>query len=281
MIVPLGIFGDDLQPDAQTVRQFAQALDFGHEQLGLIRRHTVVTEAIFRVAFHLGDDFVNRHGLLAGRRRFYTLFSPRARTPRRLVATEQLPSPRPPAPAGAIPRTKPRMSQYRSHPPQLDGGLFLTDGGIETSLIFHDGFELPYFAAFDLLRRPEGRAALKAYYERYLAIATADQVGFILESPTWRASADWADRLWLSRDELTDANWAAIDLMTELRAVHETATTPIVVSGCVGPRGDGYDPGQVMSPEAAAEYHADQVLAFAEAGADMATASTMTNVNEA
>jgi len=173
------------------------------------------------------------------------------------------------------------MSQYRSHPPQLDGGLFLTDGGIETSLIFHDGFELPYFAAFDLLRRPEGRAALKAYYERYLAIATADQVGFILESPTWRASADWGDRLWLSRDELTDANWAAIDLMAELRAVHETATTPIVVSGCVGPRGDGYDPGQVMSPEGAAEYHADQVLAFAEAGADMATAITMTNVNEA
>src|SRR5215211_7440727 len=176
---------------------------------------------------------------------------------------------------------EPRMSQYRNHLPQLDGRLFLTDGGIETSLIFHDGFELPYFAAFDLLRRPEGRAALKAYYERYLAIATADEVGFILESPTWRASADWADKLWLSCDELTAANWAAIDLMAELRAVHETETTPIVVSGCVGPRGDGYDPGQVMSPEAAAEYHADQVRVFAEAGADMATAITMTHVNEA
>ncbi|MFL4967948.1 MAG: homocysteine S-methyltransferase family protein [Xanthobacteraceae bacterium] len=173
------------------------------------------------------------------------------------------------------------MSQYRNHLPQLDGRLFLTDGGIETSLIFHDGFELPYFAAFDLLRRPEGRAALKAYYERYLAIATADEVGFILESPTWRASADWADKLWLSGDELTAANWAAIDLMAELRAVHETETTPIVVSGCVGPRGDGYDAGQVMSPEAAAEYHADQVRVFAEAGADMVTAITMTNVNEA
>jgi S-methylmethionine-dependent homocysteine/selenocysteine methylase len=173
------------------------------------------------------------------------------------------------------------MSQYRQHLPQLEGRLFLTDGGIETCLIFHDGFELPYFAVFDLLRRPEGRAALKAYYERYLAIATADEVGFILESPTWRASADWADKLWLSADELIAANSAAIELMAELRAVHETETTPIVVSGCVGPRGDGYDPGQVMSPEEAADYHADQVCVFAEAGADMATAITMTNVNEA
>ena len=28
------------------------------------------------------------------------------------------------------------------HLPQLDGGTFLTDGGIETSLIFHDGLDL-------------------------------------------------------------------------------------------------------------------------------------------
>jgi hypothetical protein len=31
--------------------------------------------------------------------------------------------------------------------PQLGSGLFLTDGGIETSLIFLDGLDLPYFAA--------------------------------------------------------------------------------------------------------------------------------------
>ena len=75
--------------------------------------------------------------------------------------------------------------------PQLDGGLFLTDGGIETDLIFHDGLELPHFAAFDLLKREKGRPRLRAYYARYAAIAKADGVGFILESPTWRASADW------------------------------------------------------------------------------------------
>ena len=75
--------------------------------------------------------------------------------------------------------------------PQLDGGLFLTDGGIETTLIFHEGIDLPYFAAFHLMKTQEGRAALVRYFERYVAIARADGTGFIFESPTWRASSDW------------------------------------------------------------------------------------------
>jgi S-methylmethionine-dependent homocysteine/selenocysteine methylase len=173
------------------------------------------------------------------------------------------------------------MSKYRMHLPQLDGRLFLTDGGIETTLIFHDGFKLPYFAAFHLLRTPDGRAALKAYYERYLAIAKSDGIGFVLESPTWRASADWGNKLGYSPAELDAANRESIALMSELRAAHESETMPIVISGCVGPRGDGYDPGQVMSPKEAASYHADQVRVFAAAGTDMVTAITMTNANEA
>jgi S-methylmethionine-dependent homocysteine/selenocysteine methylase len=173
------------------------------------------------------------------------------------------------------------MSKHRMHLPQLDGRLFLTDGGIETTLIFHDGFELPYFAAFHLLRTPDGRAALKAYYERYLAIAKSDGIGFVLESPTWRASADWGNKLGYSPAELDAANRESIALMSELRAAHESETMPIVISGCVGPRGDGYDPGQVMSPKEAASYHADQVRVFAAAGTDMVTAITMTNANEA
>jgi hypothetical protein len=76
------------------------------------------------------------------------------------------------------------MAKYRTHLPQLDGRLFLTDGGIETTLIFNDGFELPHFAAFDLLREARGRAALRQYYARYAAIARDEGVGFILESPT-------------------------------------------------------------------------------------------------
>jgi S-methylmethionine-dependent homocysteine/selenocysteine methylase len=158
--------------------------------------------------------------------------------------------------------------------------MFLTDGGIETTLIFHDGLELPYFAAFHLLREAAGRATLVRYYERYLAIAQAAGLGFILESPTWRASADWGDKLGYSREAISTVNRDAIALMCELRAWHAGAT-PMIVSGCVGPRGDGYDAGQVMTAQEAQAYHSHQIAAFAEAGADMTTAITMTNANEA
>ncbi len=173
------------------------------------------------------------------------------------------------------------MAKYTRQLPHLDRKLFLTDGGIETTLIFHDGLELPHFAAFHLLRDAKGREALVRYYERYIAIAKAAGLGFVLESPTWRASADWGDKLGYSGDAIAAINRDAITLMHELRARHANSTTPIVVSGCIGPRGDGYDPGHVMPAEEAQAYHSHQIGAFAEVGADMTTAITMTNANEA
>lgn len=173
------------------------------------------------------------------------------------------------------------MTKHRAHLPQLDGGLFLTDGGIETTLIFHEGLELPCFAAFQLLRDERGRTVLRDYYARYAQIARKQGVGFILESPTWRASADWGQKLGCSEETLAWANRDSIALMRELRQEFETPRTPMVISGCVGPRGDGYDPGQVMSPAEADAYHTAQIRSFAEAGADMVTAITMTNANEA
>jgi S-methylmethionine-dependent homocysteine/selenocysteine methylase len=173
------------------------------------------------------------------------------------------------------------MSTYRARLPQLDGGLFLTDGGIETDLIFNDGMELPHFAAFDLLKTEKGMGVLRAYYARYATIAKANGVGFILESPTWRASADWGRKLGYSQTALAQANAKAIGLMTELRREHQSKATPVVISGCVGPRGDGYDPGAVMSADEAQAYHAEQIGVFAKTEADMVTAITMTNANEA
>ena len=173
------------------------------------------------------------------------------------------------------------MSQYRNRLPQLDGGLFLTDGGIETTLIFHDGLELPHFAAFHLLKDKSGTAALRRYFARYAGIARANGTGFILESPTWRASADWGEKLGYSAAALANANARSIALMQDLRAEFQGLSTPMVVSGCVGPRGDGYDPGAVMSADEAQAYHAGQIGVFAKSGADMVTAITMTNANEA
>jgi S-methylmethionine-dependent homocysteine/selenocysteine methylase len=173
------------------------------------------------------------------------------------------------------------MAKYRTKLPQLTGSVFLTDGGIETSLIFLDGIELPYFAAFDLLKSEEGRSALRNYYSPYARLAKDRRLGFVLESPTWRASADWGEKLGYGKDDLARINRDAIALMAELRAQYETPRSPMVISGCVGPRGDGYDPGKVMSVDEAQRYHAQQIDVFGATEADMVTALTMTNVNEA
>jgi len=173
------------------------------------------------------------------------------------------------------------MHRDRDRLPQLAGGLFLTDGGIETTLVFHEGLDLPYFAAFDLLKDEAGRHALRRYHRRHAEIARERGVGFILESATWRASSDWGEKLGYTPRELDEANRAAIELLRELREELETAGSPMVISGCVGPRGDGYDPGRVMSAEEAFAYHAPQVRAFAESDADLVTAITMTSTPEA
>ena len=172
------------------------------------------------------------------------------------------------------------MARYRHRLPQLDGGLYLTDGGIETSLIFLDGLDLPYFAAFDLLKDPEGRDALRRYFRRYAEIARRNGTGFILESATWRASRDWGAKLGYSEEALAEANILAVGMLAGLREEMETGRTQMVISGCIGPRGDGYDPGAAMTPAEAEEYHAFQARVFAETETDLVTAITMTNAAE-
>jgi S-methylmethionine-dependent homocysteine/selenocysteine methylase len=174
------------------------------------------------------------------------------------------------------------MTSRRERLPQLDGdGLFVTDGGLETELVFHDGIDLPCFAAFPLLGKPDTRARLRRYYDGYLDIAREHDAGFVVETPTWRANPDWAGQLGYSLDQLDDANRAAVALAEEVRAAATADGITAVVSGCVGPRGDGYDPGNVMSPEEAERYHAVQIGTFASTTADQVTAITMTNAEEA
>ena len=173
------------------------------------------------------------------------------------------------------------MSKYRHHLPQLDAATFLTDGGIETTLIFHDGFDLPDFAAFALLADPAGRAALHRYFDSYVAVAARDGVGIVLETPTWRASPDWGARAGYGVEALEAVNRDAVDLLVEVRARHETPSTPVVISGCIGPRGDGYQVGATMTADEARNYHALQARAFAASEADLVTAITMTYVDEA
>lgn len=165
--------------------------------------------------------------------------------------------------------------------PRLDGPMFLTDGGMETSLVFHEGWDLPHFASFVLLESDKGREALRAYYKTYLTYANEQNVGFVLESPTWRANPDWGAKLGLKSCDLSRINHEAVRFMKELRAVYETSFCPMPISGNVGPRGDGYEPGDIMSAMDARDYHHWQVGELKNAGADFVSAFTMTNINEA
>lgn len=173
------------------------------------------------------------------------------------------------------------MSQREGLPQLIGNGLFVTDGGLETELVFHDGIDLPAFAAFPLLDSPDTRTRLRRHYDGYLAIARTHGAGFVIETPTWRANPDWAAQLGYSPEQLDAVNRAAVELAEEVRAVATADGLTAVVSGCVGPRGDGYDPRDAMTAEDAERYHAVQIGTFADTTADQVTAITMTNAPEA
>ena len=164
-------------------------------------------------------------------------------------------------------------------PQQTAGAPFVTDGGLETTLLFVQGVDLPDFAAFPLLDSDEGRAALRRYYTPYLDLAEQHGVGFVLDTPTWRANLDWGARLGYDAIQLAAVNHRAVEFVTAL--ADERPGLRRVVNGVIGPRGDGYVVGATMSAAEAAAYHGLQARAFAEAGAEMISAITMTYAEEA
>ncbi|MBZ9557861.1 MULTISPECIES: homocysteine S-methyltransferase family protein [unclassified Modicisalibacter] len=172
------------------------------------------------------------------------------------------------------------MTRYRNALPQSGDRLFLTDGGLETTLIYHEGFDLPDFAAFVLLDDPAGERALNDYYRAYIDVARRYGTGLILESATWRASPDWGRRQGYDGEALAALNRRAIALLESLRD-DAAEGVDLVVSGCLGPRGDGYSPERLMSVAEARAYHRRQAEALTEAGADMLSAITLNYPDEA
>lgn len=173
------------------------------------------------------------------------------------------------------------MPKYRDNLPQLAGKTLLTDGGLETVLIFHDGYDLPEFAAYVLLETREGEEHLKNYLRTYAGIARENGFGFLLEAPTWRASKNWGDKLGHSAADLERLNRAAISLLEEVRSEIESEEFTCVISGQIGPEGDGYSPDAFLSIEDAEKYHTPQIATFADTAADMISALTMTYAEEA
>ncbi len=173
------------------------------------------------------------------------------------------------------------MAKYRNQLPQLSRDLFLTDGGLETALVFHEGIDLPHCAAFVLLETEEGCELLQKYYRRFVAIARNYGLGFILESATWRANPDWGGKLGHSNERLTVVNHKAIELLQEMRSEFENERTKIVISGCLGPRGDAYNPADMMTEQQAEKYHLTQIKTFVDTDADLVSAFTIPYVEEA
>ena len=156
-------------------------------------------------------------------------------------------------------------------------GLAMTDGGIETVLVYHEGIDLPDFAAFPLLYKPKGRAALQRYFETFLDLAERTGLPFVIGTPTWRANRDWGERLGYSEADLVTANTDAVAFVREVVA----GRMDVVVEGVLGPRGDAYLVSNRMHADEAAEYHDAQIAALKDAGADRVTALTLTYPDEA
>jgi len=173
------------------------------------------------------------------------------------------------------------MAKYRNILPQLGNQQFLTDGGLETTLVFDEALNLPEFAAFPLLYDDRGRKKLEEYYLSYLTLASRKKLGFILESPTWRANRDWGIKLGLTLEALHAVNTDAIGFLADLRRRFSHENIPIVISGCIGPRGDGYHIESKMNAEEARDYHAAQIATFSKTEADLVSAFTLNYTDEA
>lgn len=158
--------------------------------------------------------------------------------------------------------------------------LVVTDGGLETWLVFDRGVELPSFAAYPLVATADGRALLTEYYEHYVEIAEQAGAGLVLEAPTWRANPDWAATLGHDRATLTQMIVDAVDVVQSLR-LQWTSNQPFLVGAAVGPRGDGYRIDVAMTDEEAADYHAFQIGCLADTAVDVVTAMTIGYVDEA
>jgi len=162
--------------------------------------------------------------------------------------------------------------------PQVSGTTCVTDGGIETVLIFDRGLDLPCFASFPLLTDKAGRDELLRYFEPYARLAADRGLTAVFDTPTWRANADWGAQLGYAAAELDQANRQGVALLEQVRA---SADAPVVISGCLGPRDDAYRPAALMSADEAERYHSAQIATFSDTAADLITALTLAYPEEA
>ncbi len=171
------------------------------------------------------------------------------------------------------------MSQ--DFPPRIDNLYYLTEGGVETEVMYKWGYELPEFAMFPLLDNPEAHKVITAMYRRYMDVAAEFGVGIIIGSHDYRASPDWASKLGYDTRQLEDFQHRTIAFLAEIRAEYADRVQHAYIVGEIGPRGDAYGTGGEITEDEAESYHSVQLKTLADTEADMATAATFNNIAEA
>ena len=165
-------------------------------------------------------------------------------------------------------------------PPRIDDRLYLTEGGIETEIMYKDGFELPHFAMYPLLDDPAATEAMKGIWRRMLTVAAETGWCVVMNGLDYRASPDWAGLLGYTPEELASFQHRSIDFLRDLAREYESDIEKIYISGTIGPRGDAYSLNRAITAEDAEEYHSVQLATLREAGVDMAWAMTLNNIPE-
>lgn len=153
---------------------------------------------------------------------------------------------------------------------------WIADAGLETVMIFLEGFDLPNFAAFVLLDSDEGRAVLTRYFDHFARLARQAGSGLVLDTATWRANMGWAAAMGMDADAIRAANLRAVAFARDCRDRLETDTFPILINGVVGPAGDGYRIDTALTAQEAEDVHDLQIETLAKGGVDLISAVTMT-----
>ena len=173
------------------------------------------------------------------------------------------------------------MTQHKTFPDQRDGRLFLTDGGIETEMMYKWGFELPQFAMFTLLDNPQAMAAMRGMYRGYLDVAAKHRMSALMGGMDYRASPDWGALLGYSPESLAQANHRSVGFLRELANEYSRDIPEFLVQGYIGPRGDAYKINRTITEAEAQDYHSVQLATLKQADVDLAWAFTFNSVPEA
>lgn len=155
--------------------------------------------------------------------------------------------------------------------------IIITDGGLETTLIYKYNIELPYFSCINLLKTDSGRNIIYNCLLNYVNISEKYNVNIIIETPTWRCSKKWSKLLNCENSDIEKINREAVNIVKSIKKNNKK----IIISGNIGPIDDGYVISNKLTIEELKEYHSEQIYILANENVDIISAFTINYVEEA